>query len=155
MRKSATVVFVIALLAWLAYHATGSRYGGDATTPNDIPIVGESLSELVFIEPANFHGYEHPHGGGTFVITGTATHDSVVRFCDSAEISLSQNGAKIADRKDILAYLENREIKLPDSSPDQPPDVMFGYGTRFPKLYGVYNADTNHFVISLQFHGSK
>ena len=155
MRKSASVVFVIGMLAWLAYHATGSRYGGGATAPNEIPIVGESLSELVFIEPAVFHGYEHPHGGGTFVITGTATHDSVVNFCDSAGISLSQDGTEIAGRDDILAYLKNREVKLPESFPDQPPDVLFGYGTRFPRLYGVYNAVTNRFAIALQFHRLK
>ena len=109
----------------------------------------------MFIDPANFRGYGHPHGGGTFAITGTATYDSVVRFCNSAEVSLSQNGTEIADRDDILAYLENREITLPGSSSDRPPDVLFGYGGRFPKLYGVYDAATNRFVISLQFYGSK
>ncbi|QDV41119.1 hypothetical protein Enr13x_09570 [Stieleria neptunia] len=155
MRKAATVIFVIALLAWLAYHATGSRFGGDATTPSDIPIVGENLSELEFIEPANFRGYEHPHGGGTFTITGTATQDSIVRFCDSAEVSLSQDGTEIAERDDILAYLKDREVKLPEFTPDHSPEVLFGYGGRFPKLYGVYDAATNRFVISLQFYGSK
>jgi len=155
MRKAATVVFVIGLFAWLAYHATGSRFRGEATTPSDIPVVGENLSELVFIEPANFRGYEHPHGGGTFTVTGTATQDSIVRFCDSAEVSLSQDGTDIADRDDILAYLKDREIRLPDSTSDHSLDVLFAYGGRFRKLYGVYDAATNRFVISLQFYGSK
>ncbi|PAY19184.1 hypothetical protein CKO51_12560 [Rhodopirellula sp. SM50] len=155
MRKAAIIVSVIALLAWLVYQATGSRYSGDATTPSDIPIIGANLSELVFVEPAKFRGYEHPHGGGTFTITGTATPDSVVAFCDSAEVSRSENGTNIADREDILAYLENREIKLPESVLDESPDVLFGYGGRFPKLYGVYSASTERFVISLQFHGTK
>jgi hypothetical protein len=98
MRVAAAVVFIFALLAWLAYQATGSRFGGEATTPSDIPIVGEHLSELVFIEPANFRGFEHPHGGGTFTVSGTATQDSVVRFCDSAKVSMSKDGTEIADR---------------------------------------------------------
>lgn len=155
MRVAAAVVFVFALLAWLAYQATGSRLAGEATTPSDIPIVGENLSELVFIEPANFRGFEHPHGGGTFTVSGTATQDSVVRFCDSAKVSMSKDGTEIADREDILAYLKDLAIKLPDSTSDQSPDVLFGYGGRFPKLYGVYDPTTTRFVISLQFHGSK
>ncbi|WP_146416599.1 hypothetical protein [Crateriforma conspicua] len=113
------------------------------------------MSELVFVDPANFRGYEHPHGGGTFTITGAATHASVVAFCDSAKVSLSQNGTEIADRDRILAYLENREIKLPNASLDESSDVLFGYGGRFRKLYGVYNASTQRFAISLQFNGSK
>lgn len=155
MRVAAAVAFIFALLAWLAYQATGSRFGGEATTPSDIPIVGNNLSELVFIEPANFRGFEHPHGGGTITVTGTATQDSIVRFCDSAKVSMSKDGTEIADRGDILAHLKDLKIKLPDSTSDHSPDVLFGYGGRFPRLYGVYDATTTRFVMSLQFHGSK
>ncbi|MCD0462043.1 hypothetical protein [Roseiconus lacunae] len=155
MRKAVIIVSVVGLLAWLAYQATGSRFSGDATTPNDIPIVGADLSELVFLEPASFRGHEHPHGGGTFTITGTATSESVLAFCSDAAVSMSKNGTNIADRNDILEYLEDREIALPGSTSDQSPQVLFGYGGRFPKLYGVYNASTERFAISLQFHGTK
>ena len=155
MRKAAIIVSVIAFLAWLAYQATGSRFSGDATTPNDIPIVGPDLSELVFLEPAGFRGYEHPHGGGTFTITGTATFESVVAFCSDAGVSVSKNGTNIADRDDVLEYLKDREITLPQSGTDESVSVLFGYGGRFPKLYGLYDASTERFAISLQFHGTK
>ena len=155
MRKAAAVFLVIALFGWLTYQATGSRFSGEATRPSDIPVVGSHLNELVFVSPASYRGYEHPHGGGTLTITGIATHESVVSFCDDAAVSLSQSGTNIVARDDILRYLESREIKLPDSSSNGPSDVLFGSGGRFRKLYGVYNATTERFVMSLQFDGSK
>lgn len=155
MRKAVIIISVVGLLAWLAYQATGSRFSGDATTPNDIPIIGADLSELVFVGPAGFRGLEHPHGGGTFAITGTATRESMLAFCSVAEVSMSKNGTDIADRNDILEYLGDRKIALPKSTSDESLDVLFGYGGRFPKLYGVYNATTERFGIALQFHGTK
>ena len=155
MRKTATALSAITLLAWLAYHAVGSRYDGSAKSPTNIPLIGEKLSELRFAGPARFRGFEHPHGGSTFTVTGTATPDSVRRFCDGAKVSLSQNGTNIQDRDAILEYLQNHDISLPDSNAEDPTEVLFGFGGRFHKLYGVYNPDTQRFAISLQFDGSK
>lgn len=146
---------ITALLAWLAYRATGTRLSGEATTPIDIPIIGNDLSELTLTEPVTYRGFEHPHGGGTFTITGAATPDSVARFCDRAEISLSQNGTNIQGRDAILEYLEHRDVELPGAGSDAPPEVMFGMGGRFRKLYGVYDTTSHQFAITLQFDGSK
>ena len=155
MRSAVIAVSVVVLLAWLAYHATGSRFNVRATTPRDIPIVGMLLSELVFVEPANYHGFEHPHGGGTFTVEGTATRGSVVEFCDSAKVSLSKDGTEISDRHDILTYLMDRETTLPEFYSEESTDVLCGYGGRFPKLYGVYEESNGRFLISLQFDGTK
>ncbi len=143
------------ILAVLAYRATGSRFSGDAVTPTDIPMIGNDLSELTLTEPATYHGFEHPHGGGTFTIIGAATPDSVARFCDNASISLSQNGTEIQDRDAILEYLKHRDVILPITDSDAPPDVMFGMGGRFRKLYGVYDRSAHRFAITLQFDGTK
>lgn len=155
MRRTAIVLSVIVLLAWFAYLATGSRYSGKAAGPSNIPLVGEQLTELTFGKPATYRGFEHPHGGGTFTITGTVTPDSLARFCDRAEISLSHNGTNVQDRDAILEYLGNQNIELPDSSPDAPLDVLFGFGGRFRKLYGAYDSTTQRLVMTLQFDGSK
>ena len=155
MRKVIVVFLAVAFFAWLAYGATGSRFGGETAEIADIPIVGNDVHELELTLPAVYHGFEHPHGGGTFTIVGATKPESMDRFCSHAEISRSMDGTDIQGRDVILKYLRNHDVKIPDADNLTHADVLFGIGGRFRKLYGVYDGPTNRFWITLQFDGSK
>lgn len=155
MRKAAIILIVITLMAVLAYYATGTRLSGAATNAIEIPCVGNDLSELVLSVPASYHGFEHPHGGGTLTVSGTATHESVSDFCQRADVTRSLDGTAILDRDGILNQLRSFEAFGPDASVNDSAYVLFGMAGRFPKLYGTYDASTQQFLIWLQFEGSK
>jgi|GEM_PF-3035154 hypothetical protein len=156
MRKTLAVIVILLLIAWVGYRATGTRFSGTANKAADIPIVGESLTELDFARPANFTGFEHPHGGGTFTITGTATSESIAKFSDIANVSLSREGTELQNRVDILNHLELQKVPLVDSIITDPNhQVLFSYGGRFRKFYGVYSPTTQEFAIAIQFDGTK
>ena len=155
MRKAAIILIVIALLSVLAYRGTGTHFSGEATNVNDIPIVGHDLSELVLTAPASYRGFEHPHGGGTITLSGTATNESIADFCRYADINMSLDGTAILDRNAILDQLRNVNAIGTDASVNDTTYVLFGMNGRFPKLYGTYDASVQRFVIWLQFDGSK
>ena len=155
MRKAAIILIVIALLSILAYRGTGTRFRGEATNVNDIPIVGHDLSELVLTAPASYSGFEHPHGGGTITLSGTATNESIADFCRYAAINMSLDGTAILDRNAILDQLRNFHAIETDASVHDATYVLFGMNGRFPKLYGTYDAAVQRFVIWLQFDDSQ
>ncbi|MBL8870056.1 MAG: hypothetical protein JNK90_09690 [Planctomycetaceae bacterium] len=156
MRKTIAVITALLLVAWIGYLASGTRFSGAAAKAADIPIVGELLTELDFARPANFTGFEHPHGGGTFTITGTTTPESMAKFCNRANVSLSQDGTELQNRADILNHLEIQKVPLVDSIILDPNhQVLFSYGDRFRKLYGVYSPTTQEFAITVQFDSSR
>ena len=154
MKKTLAILFTIAFccFCWLIYHATGTRFNGHAATPKDIPIVGERLNELVLTEPTRYHGYEHPHGGGTFTITGVATPESVAQFCDVAGVSLSHDGTDVWDRDKILDSFEQLDTGIAD---EQSCDVMFGMGARFRIVLGIYDMQSHRFVLDIHFDSRK
>ena len=155
MQKAIIVSIVVSLFAWLGYLATGRRVGGETTNVTGIPIVGDDLAELVLTSAAAYRGFEHPHGGGTFTIAGTATPESMAEFCSNTQVSKSMGGTSIQDRGAILGYLREHEVEIPDDDTLIEADVLFGMGGRFRKLYGVYDGPTQRFWITLQFDGSK
>lgn len=155
MRKVIIVFFVIACFAWVAYCAVGTRIGGETTIITDVPIIGHDLRELVLTSSAVYRGFEHPHGGGTFMIVGATEPESMDAFCSHVDVSRSMDGTNIQDRNAILRYLREHNVEIPDDDSLAQADVLFGIGGRFRKLYGVYDASTGRFWITLQFRGSK
>lgn len=155
MRKAIIILLGIALLAFLAYQATGTRLRGSATTATDIPIVGDDLSELQFLSPATYRGFEHPHGGGAVTLYGSATDNSLDDFCRSADVTMSLNGTDVLDRSLILRQLRHfNMLENPINATDETV-VLVGMGGRFQKLFGTYDRTTNRFHIYLQFDGTK
>lgn len=156
MRKPLAVIAVLLLIAWIGYLASGTRFSGTANQAADIPLVGELLTELDFARPANFTGFEHPHGGGTFTITGTTTPESITKYSSRANVSLSREGTELQNRVDILNQLEIQKVPLVDSIISDPNhQVLFSYGGRFRKLYGVYSPTSQEFAIAIQFDSSR
>lgn len=155
MRKAIATVFIVVLFGCLAYRATGERYTGAAKHPVDVPVIGALLAELEFVGPASYRGFEHPHGGGTFVLIGIATPTSVSQFCDKSSVSFSFEGDELQPRADILRYFQQNDISLSEAMPVDTAKVMFGMGVRFRKLYGVYQPATQKFVISLHLDETK
>lgn len=156
MRKPLAAIVILLLITWVGYLASGTRFSGAAAKAADIPTVGELLTELDFARPANFTGFEHPHGGGTFTITGTTTPESIAKFCNRANVSMSRDGTELQNRADILNHLEIQKVPLVDSIISDPNhQLLFSYDGRFRKLYGVYSPTTQEFVIAIQLYSSQ
>ena len=134
----------IAILALLPF-AFGRSASGDASTPSEIPFIGDKLTELAFFTPAAYECFEHPHGGGSCYIRGVTRRESLHGFCSKAGISLTPNGTDIQDRAAIFEYLRNHDIDIPADISSDNVLVLFGMGGRFRKLYGVYDLPTQRF----------
>ncbi len=155
MRNATIILLVVGLLAFLGYHAAGTRLRGSATTAADIPIVGDDLSELQFLSAASYRGFEHPHGGGSVTLSGSATKNSLDDFCRRADVTMSLNGTDALDRLLILQQLRHfNMLENPINATDETL-VLAGMGGRFPKLFGTYDRVTKRFHIYLQFDGTK
>ena len=155
MRKATIILLVIALLAFLGYHATGTRLRGNATTATDIPIVGDDLSEIHFLTTASYRGFEHPHGGGSVTLSGSATKESLDGFCREADVTMSHNGTDILDRQLILQQLAHFNMLEDRINETNETLVLGGMGGRFRKLFGTFDPTTKRFHIYLQFDGTK
>lgn len=155
MRKATIILLVVGLLAFLIYHATGTRLRGSATTATDIPIVGDDLSELQFLSPASYRGFEHPHGGGSVTLSGSVTKDSLDEFCRRADVTMSLTGTDALDRPLILRQLRHFNMHENPINATDETLVLAGMGGRFPTLFGTYDRATKRFHIYLQFDGTK
>jgi len=150
---SAVVLYAIARFVNLAI---GESASGTALSAGDIPYVGAILQPMATEGPITYAYSCHPHGGGTCTLSGNTAPVALEEFCRAANISFSLDGTEIQNRDEIIAYLKDafsRSATLHDwnGTTTESTKVLFCFGSPFRKLYGVYDPDTQHFAMWIQF----
>ncbi|WP_164101864.1 hypothetical protein [Candidatus Laterigemmans baculatus] len=153
-RKLLPVTLAISLTClaiWFLSLGVGRSASGEALLPSDVPFVGDLLHDFEATAPINYSCYQHPHGGGTCTLTGTASRAAIADFCEAADVSLTYEGTDIQNRQDVLEFLGGRSPQMPGDRASEDSLVMFSTGKRFDKLYGVYDPLKQRYWIWLQF----